>query len=125
MSSRDDRIVQNEALFREMNERMAEWPERQAAPATERHLFFCECGDRACQERVLLTIAEYAAIRATPVRFVVLPGHVWAEAERVVEKHAGYVVVEKGERFRYTVEQAGERWAKQSSSDGRTQKRRA
>jgi hypothetical protein len=109
VGSLEDRIAENEALFRAMNERLAEWEERQAAPA-EKHMFFCECGNRQCRERVCLTVAEYRSLRESPVRFAVLPGHVVPAVERVVEKREGYVVVEKEERFQRVIEQAPERW---------------
>ena len=113
---RDARMAENEALFRAMNERMASWEERQEAPATEKHMFFCECASRRCHQRVYLTIAEYVAVRESPVRFAVLRDHVFPGLERIVEEHGGYVVVEKHERFRRVVEQAEERWS--MSRDG-------
>jgi hypothetical protein len=111
-------MAANEALFRAMNDRMAEWEERQEAPL-EKHIFFCECASRTCHERVCLTIPEYAAVRESPVRFAVLPEHVFAGLERVVEEHEGYVVVEKHERFRHVVEQADARWAVERDGTGR------
>jgi hypothetical protein len=105
------RLAENEALFRAMSKRMAAWEERQEAPPSETHLFFCECASRRCQERVCLTIPGYVAVRESPVRFVVLRGHVFPGLERIVEEHEGYVVVEKHERFRHVVEQANDRWA--------------
>jgi hypothetical protein len=106
MGSRDARIAENEALFRAMNESMAEWDERRDAPATEKHLFFCECCNRICHERVCLTIPEYTAVRESPMRFVVLPGHVFPDLESVVETREAYLVVEKFERFRRIIDEA-------------------
>jgi len=57
--------------------------------------FVCECADRDCTERIQLSASEYAGIRRDPRRFVVVPGHEFAELERVVEAHDGYEVVEK------------------------------
>jgi hypothetical protein len=42
-----------------------------------------------------LSIAEYEAIRSSPVQFPIKPGHDFAEFERVVEEHEHYAVVEK------------------------------
>lgn len=111
MGSRNASIAENQALFRAMNERMARWDERQEAPAAERHLFFCECGAPTCYERAHLTLAEYAEIRKSPVRFVVLPGHSFPEAEQIVAGRDGYLIVEKYEDVRGIVEQMDERWA--------------
>jgi len=38
---------------------------------------------------------DYAAVRAHPYRFLVAPGHVFAEAEDLVEDHEDYAVVQK------------------------------
>ena len=59
--------------------------------------FICECANRNCTERVVLTLAEYEQVRLVPTHFVVLPGmkHVFPDVERVVEGFQGYFVVEK------------------------------
>lgn len=111
MGSRNVRIAENQALFRAMNERMAVWDERQEAPANERHLFFCECGEETCHERVCLSLPDYETVRESPVRFAVLPGHLFPEAERVVEERDGYLVVEKYDDVRSIVERSNPRWA--------------
>jgi hypothetical protein len=51
-----------------------------------------------------LTRAEYESVRSEPARFAVLPGHVFSEAERVIEEHDGYLIVEKNEDVRGIVE---------------------
>jgi hypothetical protein len=114
MGSRNVRIAENQALFRAMNDRMAVWDERREAPADEAHLFFCECGEPTCLERVHLTLAEYAAIRESPVRFAVLAGHVFPEAEKIVAERDGYLVVEKYDDVRAIVERMHTRWGPDS-----------
>jgi hypothetical protein len=103
-SPRTVRIAKNQAMFRVVNERVTAWPERQAAPATEKLMFYCECADQKCFERVYLTPPEYEAIRADSTRFAVADGHVFPEAERVVAKPDGYEVVEKNEDLRGLLE---------------------
>jgi hypothetical protein len=52
-----------------------------------------------------LTLAEYEHVRARPTHFVLVPTHEIPEVERVVEREAGYVVVEKvGEAARVAEE---------------------
>jgi hypothetical protein len=97
-------IAQNQAIFRIVNERITAWPERQAAPAAEKLMFYCECADANCFDRVYLTAREYEAIRADSTRFAVLAGHVFPEAERVVAEPDGYQVVEKYEALRGVLE---------------------
>src|SRR4051812_39751408 len=94
-SRRIVRIAKNQAIFRVINERITAWPERQAAPAAEKLVFYCECADQHCFDHVHLTAREYEAIRADSTRFAVVAGHVFPEAERVVAQPDGYEVVEK------------------------------
>jgi hypothetical protein len=42
-----------------------------------------------------LTPADYERVRADPRRFVVVAGHEVPDAESVVERHPGYLLVEK------------------------------
>jgi len=97
VGEREERLGANEALFREVNERVAEVAEQFVADDTRdsRYRFSCECGDRACAEQVPLTTAEYEAVRAEATRFVVVPGHEVSDIEQVVERHQAYLVVEK------------------------------
>jgi hypothetical protein len=86
-------IAANESAFRDVNEGIArgQWPGEQDAPAGYR----CECARLGCTELVELTPREYESVRADSRHFVVLPGHEIADAERVVERQDGYLVVEK------------------------------
>jgi hypothetical protein len=98
------RIARNQAMFRTVNERITAWPERQAVPAREKLMFYCECADPKCFERVYMTASEYEAIREDATRFAVADGHVFPEAERVVAEPDGYEVVEKKDELRGLLE---------------------
>jgi hypothetical protein len=89
MDDRQQRIVRNEALFREVNERIEQVAD---TSATE---FLCECGDAGCASPIRMTLSDYEHVRANGNRFVVVPSHELAEIERVVEGRDGYLVVEK------------------------------
>jgi hypothetical protein len=90
---RAERLVNNEALFRAANERMADWEEQHTSEPAE--AYFCECADVGCREKVWLHQHEYEAVRANPLRFFVVDGHVVPDVETVVEEHDGWVVVAK------------------------------
>lgn len=91
--SREERLAQNEALFREVNERLREVS--QLTGIAEGGLdVVCECGDEACVARIPISLRDYAQVRAHPRRFVVLPGHELG-VEHVVEDRGRYRVVEK------------------------------
>jgi hypothetical protein len=83
----------NEALFREVNERIEDVS---ATLVGDKPMeFLCECDDKECVEKVSATRAEYEAIRAVATHFVVLPGHEDPRVEHVVQKTERFLVVEK------------------------------
>jgi hypothetical protein len=89
-----ERVGQNQALFRDVNERLKDLNKRleRLEPIGS---FLCECGDVHCTEQVEMTAAEYAELRDHPLRFAVAPGHVFAEYEGIVFANDRYTVVEK------------------------------
>ena len=88
-------LARNEALFREVNERIAELTEANDAGGGDAISFVCECSSLECGGHVALTLEEYAGVRARPRVFAVVPGHERLDVERVVEEGRGYYVVEK------------------------------
>jgi hypothetical protein len=94
MSEREERIALNEALFREMNERVEEGVVASHGDG-EPFVIACECGNIECLERMRLTPSEYDAAHAHPAQFVVVDGHVAPDVEDVVARHDGYLVVRK------------------------------
>lgn len=88
-----ERAARNEVVFRHVNERLR--ASAGLADANAVFPFTCECGWLGCNRILELTVPQYEAVRAHPRRFFVTDGHVIVEAEAVVERHAGYLVVEK------------------------------
>ena len=91
---RAERVAITEAAFRIANERMARWDERRAGnggPAS----YYCECATASCRDEIRLTQAEYEAVRVVPRHFFVRPGHIIEDLETEIERHDGYVVIEK------------------------------
>ena len=96
-SSQDEREVRaarNQALFRAINEKLKTLNEA-FAEVTDTFTIACECADTACIAMIEIHPHEYAAVRAEPRHFAVLPGHVYPDVEVVVRESDGYVVVEK------------------------------
>jgi hypothetical protein len=89
------RIANNESLFREVNERIETTVRQNGSAAESATGFVCECGSPDCTETVSVSPRDYEAIRSNPSQFVVLPGHVEEEAERIVRDEGHYLVVEK------------------------------
>jgi len=98
-AQRKHQIARNEALFREVNERLEEVSPGRSTEMTE---FLCECGDADCTETVALRDEEYDRVRSDPLLFAVLPGHEIPDVEEIlasnerfslVRKHAGEGVI--------------------------------
>lgn len=87
------RAAATESLFRATNEGI----ERGLWPGDEDQIvrFRCECARIDCHGVIELPVAEYEAVRQDPRHFLVLPGHEAPQHEAVVERHEGYLVVEK------------------------------
>ena len=101
MEARLTRLAKNEALFREVNERISDISQELAPGAAHPELIdglICECSDPECLERVgSLTITEYEGIRGDPRRFIIVAGHQAEDVERVVDRQPSYWTVEKHE----------------------------
>jgi hypothetical protein len=89
---RRERIARNEALFREVNERVKEVT---ADPTAERIEFLCECGNADCTEAISLDRAEYEHLRSDPLLFGVKPGHAIPDVEDVVAEDERFETVRK------------------------------
>jgi|SRR3954468_14313142 len=94
MDERERRMAQNEALFREVNERIDELGEVQQDQPLPRD-YLCECANSDCTFRVPLTGEEYERVRADAAQFAVLPGHYTPEIEELVSEGPRYWVVKK------------------------------
>lgn len=97
MGHREDRIAQNEAVFRLVNERTVEVLAELGAPdERQRPLeLVCECGDASCLATVVVGPAEYESARSDPRWFLVARGHEMPDVETVVDDRERYLVVEK------------------------------
>jgi hypothetical protein len=92
--NRDERIGMNEAVFRDVNERIQDVAS--AFNLTSEPLdLICECGDASCVERISLSRDEYEGIRSDAQLFAVATGHVAPDVEEVVEVRSAYDVVRK------------------------------
>jgi len=93
MSLWEERAARNEALFREVNERVRALADK-FADEPEAVSFVCECSNDRCSERLQLPSKLYEAVRANSRRFLVVPGHE-GDFERVVDHTHHCVIVEK------------------------------
>jgi hypothetical protein len=94
MDASERRLAQNEALFREVNEKVEAIA---LVHGTDEHVyeFYCECSNVDCSRQVPATLAQYEAVRAHPRRFLITPDHWLPEIETVQEKNETWWVIEK------------------------------
>ena len=85
-------LAERQNLLREVNERINAlgWDEQTGEPAG----FVCECSRADCWQSLELSRSAYEAVRASPIRFALIPGHQFEQVERVVEDNQAYLVVE-------------------------------
>jgi hypothetical protein len=93
MSPREKRIVQNEALFREVNAHIAELEERIRVGGDPLPLI-CECANTGCTSVIEVDPGTFEAVRQKPQLFLVAAGHE-SDSETLVGRGAGYFIVEK------------------------------
>jgi hypothetical protein len=89
--ARLQRALRNEEFFRGANQAIARDADTDAEPIE----FLCECAHLDCVTRLLIPPRDWHAIHQQELHFVVAPGHVLPDVERVVSDAGGYQVVEK------------------------------
>jgi hypothetical protein len=96
MKERLERQARNEALLREVNERINAIDLEASTGDGDMHGFHCECGiDGGCADRIWMTFAEYDVVRQQDDRFALAPGHETDALERVVDRCERFVIVDK------------------------------
>jgi len=94
VNERERRVGENEALFRQVNERL-EGLSGDLGWVTGTLQIVCECGDATCVDRIELAPEAYRAVRADPTTFALVPGHHDPSVEHVVDENDGWVVIRK------------------------------
>ena len=89
---RHARLARNEAIFREVNERIEELTQRGELDSLD---ILCECGNPTCKEPLRVSVFEYERVREQPTDFFVAPGHVIPAIEKVVDEKQSFDVVRK------------------------------
>lgn len=101
-TTREERLANNEAMFRFANERVAHWEEVRGSDDLEH--YFCECSDPECQEKIALHRSDYESVRSHSRHFVAVPGHEIADVETVIATHDGWAIIKKNPEVTEIVE---------------------
>src|ERR671935_3278909 len=97
---RNARLARNEAIFREVNERIEELAKSGDFGEFDPLEILCECGNAECSEPLRISVAEYERVRQEPTDFFVAPGHAIPAIEKVVDSTQNFEVVRKLEEER-------------------------
>jgi hypothetical protein len=93
VSTRQRELGRNGALFREINNYIADVSRKLAG--AEDFEVLCECEQLSCVETIALTMDDYRAARENEAAFIVAPGHRAVEGARIVRATESYLLVEK------------------------------
>jgi hypothetical protein len=102
MSVSLERLARNQALFREVNERLLELSEGFQDGSMQQ--FVCECSNEECTLTITMNHDEYESVRARSTFFVVSTGHEILEVEKVIDRQNGWTIVQKVTASDYAVE---------------------
>jgi len=94
MTTREERIGLNEAVFREVNERIQQVADSFKLKDDQLDIL-CECARAECVDRISIKRAEYEELRSDPHQFAIRPGHDEPDVERVIASKKGYDIVQK------------------------------
>jgi hypothetical protein len=101
------KLAENEVMSRKPNEKVSQafdflnkvaqedGQEHLLPPIDPNILFFCECSDEKCKERIELKKSTYDKIHQNSMHFLLVPGHNIPSIERIVQSEDNYLVVEK------------------------------
>ena len=93
MDERVRRIGLNEAVFRQVNERIEDLADTFGLGG--KLDLICECGNASCTSRIEMDHGEYEHLRSDSQMFAVVSGHEILDVEEIVERHKTYDVVRK------------------------------
>jgi hypothetical protein len=94
VDERARRIGLNEAVFRQVNERIEELAETFGLTKQQLDLI-CECGNAECSSRIAMTQKDYETLRSDSATFAVVRGHEIPDVEEIIKRETGYDVVRK------------------------------
>jgi hypothetical protein len=101
MSVSLERLARNQALFREVNERLLELADGFQDGSME---FVCECSTEDCTQTLTMSHDDYESVRAHSTFFVIASGHEVLAVENVVDRRNGWTIVQKVTESDYAIE---------------------
>jgi hypothetical protein len=99
----EERVGRNEAIFRQVNERIVEVGDELDA---SRLAIVCECADAACAASIEISLSDYRRAREESAVFIVIPEHLLAGLEEAMFADERSVFVRKRGQAAEAAEQA-------------------
>jgi hypothetical protein len=93
--NREQKLATNQALFRDINERIRELALRPGFANGYGLDVVCECSDESCTSMIHVAVDDYERVRAYGDRFLIYPRHEIPQIERIVDRGRGYEIVQK------------------------------
>jgi hypothetical protein len=102
-----NKIFENERMFHELNTGLANRTAALVPSDFPKDLvleLYCECANKACTDRISIAYDEYIEVAKDPLKFAVMPDHMFPEFEQVVRKYVNHWIILKrldklGKRF--------------------------
>lgn len=106
LSKQQRNALENEAVFRNANEKIAKGLEKLEKMAIKNNYtnlttddlelqFLCECSDENCTERIKMKSKKYIRLHEDRKQFIVKPEHQALDIEEIEEKKPSYTLVKK------------------------------
>ena len=89
------RVARNEARFRALNQQTRAAVTALSERPPENCTIMCECAMLDCEQMITMSVADYQRVREVSNHFIVRPDHVIVSAERAIEYHEDWWMVEK------------------------------
>jgi len=90
--SREERVVQTEEFFRDVNDVIAR---TRGSNGSNGSGFLCECANPFCNVTFEMSGDDLQTLHSTPGYYVILAGHDIPDLEDVVQNQNGYAIVRK------------------------------
>lgn len=91
----EQRLKENEVIFRKANENVAEYVEEQIGGDAAILPFYCECSRPKCRQRIKISTKEYKQLHKNRRQFIAIKGHETPSIEKVLQRATGFIVLEK------------------------------
>ena len=92
MTNWREKEARNQALFREVNERIEQVADGFGLDGN--CSFICECGNPECTQAIEVSRGEYEDVRAHGNRFLVALDHENPETESIIDQNGRFAIVE-------------------------------